>query len=97
MSCALIEESSTEKGNYPVSSFNKAKGNNMRDSIAVSGIWLRWIEGMVQVLAEVDGKWRLLMEEPVDGNPTFSHIYEPSGIRNAPFDPLGLDTAPALQ
>jgi hypothetical protein len=57
-------------------------------SVSVGGIWLRFIEGKVQVLAEVKGKFRLLMEEPVDGNPTFSHIYEPSGIRTAPIDPL---------
>src|SRR3984885_3294411 len=57
-------------------------------SVSVTGIWLRFIEGKTQVLAEVEGKWRLLMEEPLDGNPTYSHIYEPSGIRTAPLDPL---------
>jgi hypothetical protein len=57
-------------------------------AVLVEGIWLRFIEGKVQVLAEVEGKWRLLMEESLDGNPTFSHIYEPSGISVAPYDPL---------
>jgi DNA-directed RNA polymerase subunit RPC12/RpoP len=57
--------------------------------IAVQGIWLRYIEGKAQVLAEVSGKWRLLMEESLtDGNPTFSHICEPSGISSSPLDPL---------
>jgi hypothetical protein len=58
------------------------------NTVEVSGIWLRFIEGKTQVLAEIDGKFRLLMEEPLDGNPTYSHIYEPSGIRTAPLDPL---------
>lgn len=56
--------------------------------VSVNGVWLRFIEGKAQVLAEVEGKWRLLMEESLDGNPTFSHIYEPLGIRSAPLDPL---------
>ena len=57
-------------------------------SVLVNGVWLRFLEGKAQVLAEVEGKWRLLMEESLDGNPTFSHIYEPLGIRSAPVDPL---------
>ena len=57
-------------------------------SVLVDGVWLRFIEGKAQVLAEVEGKWRLLMEESLDGNPTFSHVYEPLGIRSAPVDPL---------
>ena len=57
-------------------------------SVLISGVWLRFIEGKVQVLAEVEGKWRMLMEESLEGNPTFSHIYEPLGVRSAPVDLL---------
>jgi len=57
-------------------------------SVAVTGVWLRAIGGKAQVLAEVDKKFRLLMEYPLDGNPTFSHICETSGIISAPVDPL---------
>lgn len=56
--------------------------------VLISGVWIRYIEGKIQVLAEVGGKWRMLMEEPPDANPTFSHIYEPLDIRSAPVDPL---------
>ena len=61
------------------------------NTVEVSGIWLRFIDDKAQVLAEVGGHWRLLMEESFilgEGNPNFSHIYEPSGIRSAPVDPL---------
>lgn len=53
-------------------------------SIAVEGVWLRRVGDEMQVLAEVDGSWRLLVSEPVEGS--CSHIVEPHGIRSAPFD-----------
>ena len=57
--------------------------------VSVSGLWLRIIDGKIQILAETEHRWRLLMEESLaDHNPTFSHIYEPSGILSAPVDPL---------
>lgn len=54
--------------------------------VGVRGIWLRKIGDSVQVLAEGDDGWRLVIEEAADGN--FSHIVEPSGILSAPLDPL---------
>jgi len=56
--------------------------------VSVSGIWLRGGENSMQVLAEVDGRWRVVIEEyvPLHGNDgavwPISHIVEPSGIRN---------------
>jgi hypothetical protein len=59
-------------------------------TVTISGIWLRKIGDTVQVLAESKGTngkfWFLVIEEQVDGN--FSHIVEPTGILNAPLDPL---------
>jgi len=57
-----------------------------RESVAVEGVWLRRVGDEVQVLVEVDGSWRMLMSEPVDGN--FSHVVEPHGIVAAPYDRL---------
>lgn len=53
----------------------------MNDQIPVGGVWLRKVGSNVQVLVEVDGFWRLAIEEPDDGN--YSHIVEPAGIRSA--------------
>lgn len=58
-----------------------------KDSVAVNGIWLRSMEGKVQVLAEFNGAWHLLCEYAMDGC-LFSEIQEPGGIRIAPLDPV---------
>lgn len=47
-----------------------------------TGIWLRRIGNEVQVLAELDGEWRLVVTEPLDGH--FSHIVEEAGMKAAP-------------
>jgi hypothetical protein len=54
--------------------------------VGVRGIWLRKIGDQVQVLAEGDDGWHLVIEERADGN--YSHIVEPPGIIAAPLDPL---------
>ena len=59
----------------------KRKGLN---SIAIDGIWLRRIGSRVEVLAEVDRQWRIIIVENVDGQ--FSHIVEPGGIAAAPIE-----------
>ena len=56
------------------------------DYIGVKGIWLRRIGDEVQVLAEGEDGWRLVITERIDGY--FSHIAEPSGIASAPLDPV---------
>ena len=67
----------------------------MPDSVAVTGIWLRSTitesgEHRVEVLAEVDEEWRLVIPgEPVE-HPTISHIVEIGGMIAAPVDPLVL-------
>lgn len=67
-----------------------------KEPVPVGGIWVRrafpHLGGKLEVLAEVDGQWRLLHEWNDDG--VISHIFEPSGIRDAPPDPLE-DTAAA--
>lgn len=58
------------------------------DAVEVGGIMLRRIINSphigsppeLQVLAEVDGEWRIVIEELDDG--PASHIVEPAGIRN---------------
>jgi hypothetical protein len=56
----------------------------MQTPIPVTGIWLRREGDDAVVLAEVDGRWRRLIGEALDGQ--FSHIIEPSGITKAPTD-----------
>lgn len=55
----------------------------------VTGVWLRTKvndagENENEVLVEVEGVWRLVISEPVDG--IASHIVEASGIEQAPVD-----------
>lgn len=50
--------------------------------VPVEGIWLRRIGNDLQVLAQVDGRWKLVIEELWDGN--ISHIVEYDGILHAP-------------
>lgn len=63
-------------------------------TIEISGVWLRksgiGAGAKIQVLAEVDGQFRLLREEKIDAftDGEVSHIIEPLGIRDAPRDPL---------
>jgi hypothetical protein len=55
----------------------------------ISAVWLRKIGSDVEVLLEIDGEWRLVIQELDDGN--FSHITEASGIKAAPLaDTTGL-------
>jgi hypothetical protein len=46
--------------------------------IEIGAVWLRKIGHDVQVLVEVEGRWRLVISEPEDGN--YSHIVEAAGI-----------------
>jgi len=48
------------------------------NSISVEGIWLRRIGDWVEVLVEIDRKWKTIIREHYDG--PFSHICEPNGI-----------------
>ncbi len=59
------------------------------DYIGVKGIWLRRVGDEVQVLAEGEDGWRIVITEPLDGQ--FSHIVEPGGIASAPLDPVAAD------
>ena len=52
----------------------------------VEAIWARRIGDKVQVLFESLGKWRLAIEESVDGS--FSHIAEHPALEKAPLDDL---------
>jgi hypothetical protein len=60
------------------------------DTIAISGVWLRKNSADIELLVEVDGHWRqVIVERCYDINENaISHITEPTGIRQAPLDPL---------
>jgi hypothetical protein len=53
--------------------------------VEISALWLRKISGKAQMLAEINGKWLLIWEEPLDGGP-FSAICEASGFKNKKVD-----------
>lgn len=55
-----------------------------RYRVPVSGVWLRKIGHVVQVLVEVQDGWLLVIEEDERGN--YSHVVETSGIRSAKID-----------
>ncbi len=61
-------------------------------SIVVTGLWLRRIGDRVQMLAEVDGAWKLAAEEPFDC--PFSHIAEPNGAPDWKPDPIDAASEP---
>jgi hypothetical protein len=59
--------------------------------VGITGVWLRTGEGQkLQVLVEVDGKWRLLRsgngERYTEGE--ISQIWEARGFRDAHLDPV---------
>jgi hypothetical protein len=56
--------------------------------IKIKGIWLRRIGDRIQVLAERDDGWHLIIDELIDGQ--VSHIVEPSGIVSAPLDEISI-------
>lgn len=59
-------------------------------ALPVSGVWLRTLGGQMQVLVEIDGVWRLVIDEYAPlREQSISHIVEPSGMLAAPVDPLG--------
>jgi hypothetical protein len=60
--------------------------NKHRIVIPVSAIWLRRIGEHVEVLAEIDGKFRLVTREQWEGN--FSNIANASGADRWPVDRL---------
>ena len=58
-----------------------------KDTIPISGVWLRTVGGRVQLLVEFKGKWRLVIDEALDGDATtISHITELEGINLSPVD-----------
>ena len=57
-----------------------------KEPIAVSGIWLDAHSGRIRVRAEIDGKWRTVIDERNDEG-HISHIVEPSGMIEKPPSP----------
>jgi hypothetical protein len=55
-------------------------------TVEITAIWLRRIGNELHVCAEIDGEWRRVITELVDGN--ISHIAETNGIASAPLDGL---------
>lgn len=57
--------------------------------VEVGGIWLRGRGAGVEVLAQVDGRWRIVIGTQFlesDGVQTLSHVTDPMGIAGAPLD-----------
>lgn len=50
-----------------------------RETVPITGVWLRREGDYVLVCVEVDRKWVQVIKEHHDGS--FSHICEPAGIR----------------
>ena len=64
-------------------------------TIPVSAMWLRKIGNQVQMLAEIEGVWRLIWEEYEDGS--FSAICESNGFMDKPLDTLLLPNRDTLE
>jgi len=56
-----------------------------KDTMPISGVWLRTISGRIHVLIEYDGRWRLVNNEPISD--CVSRITECEGINLSPLDP----------
>ena len=52
----------------------------------VSAVWLRRIGDRAQVLVEMGGVWRVVIEEHADGS--YSHIAEARSFADRPVDPV---------
>ena len=56
-----------------------------KETVPVSGVWTRTINGQLQILLEVEGKWRLVgdlnLHQLIDSN--HGKILEASGIKRA--------------
>ncbi len=68
--------------------------------IKVGGIWLRTRltdrlggENLLEVLAEVNGEWRVVIKDYYDGDLMYSHIVEPIGIVDSPKDEVTNETS----
>ncbi len=59
-----------------------------KDTMPISGVWLRRSGGRIQLLVEYEGEWRLVNDEPDDEGCPISHITECEGINLSPPDPL---------
>ena len=54
------------------------------DGVLVSGLWLRKLDGRMQVLAEVDGGWRVAIDEACGEH--CGTVVSAAAIREAPVD-----------
>ena len=52
----------------------------MNPDVSIGGVWLVANAGSIEVLVEVNGQWRSVIDEINDG--VISHIVEPAGIKN---------------
>ena len=55
-----------------------------KDTMPISGVWLRTIGGRIHLLVEYEGRWRLVNDEPLCDR--VSHITECEGINLSPID-----------
>lgn len=73
----------------------ESKHPGKQAAVPITGVWLRTSGDHVQVLLEIDGRWRLINDElvaeiyPPGRVIPIGHITEPLGILKAPTDPIG--------
>lgn len=62
----------------------------MSEVVEISGVWVRRSAEQLQVLVEMGGEWRLVIDRPwpADGTGEISHIAEPAGKNFWPTDTL---------
>ena len=63
-----------------------------KTTISISAIWLRRHGNRVEVLAEIDGQFRLVIDENYDSQ--FGHIVEAIGMVKSPADYINAKGAP---
>lgn len=55
------------------------------NTVPVTGIWLRTVGDYIEVMAEVDGTWRVVIREYAPlREQTISHCAHPDRMRTAP-------------
>jgi len=75
-----ISEEGYKKMTYPPDPSTSSMRKNMKTAIPITAIWLRRIKSKVEVLAEINNKFYMVIRENIDAN--FSHIAEGNGREN---------------
>lgn len=84
MGCECQEDIVPKKIDLTKKTARRAAQLETKQSISITGLWLRRRGDKAEVLVERGGKWYLCAAEYLDNN--FSHIIEPLGIERAKLD-----------